>query len=83
MSDSEFISSDDSNNEKFPDDFIENIPDDSSKSENDDFSDMTDMNVSSLILEVGLFFLLGRLLLGILKFGLINKAFLFSSQRKI
>ena len=76
MSDSESISSDDSNNKKFPDDFIENIPDDSSKSENDDFSDMTDMNVSSLTLEVG------RLLLSILKFGLTNKAFLFAKDLK-
>jgi hypothetical protein len=48
MSDLESISSNDSNNEKFPDDFIKNIPDDSSESEDDDFSDMTDMNVSSL-----------------------------------
>ena len=57
MSDSESISSDNSNNEPFPNDFIESIPDDSeySDSEDDDFS--YDTNVSSLTLEVGLSFL--------------------------
>ena len=40
MSDSESISSDNSNNEPFPNDFIESIPDDSesSDSKDDNFS---------------------------------------------
>ena len=57
MSDSESISSDNSNNEPFPNSFIESIPDDSESndSEDDDFS--YDTNISSLTLKVGLSFL--------------------------
>ena len=57
MCDSESISSDNSNNEPFPNDFIEDISNYSkfSDSEDDDFS--YDTNVSSLTLEVGLSFL--------------------------
>jgi hypothetical protein len=60
MNDSESLSSDNSNNENFPNDFIENIPDDSEnekekEEEDDDLS--YEMNISSLTLEVGLSFL--------------------------
>ncbi|PKC05049.1 hypothetical protein RhiirA5_421430 [Rhizophagus irregularis] len=68
MSDSESISSDGSNDAIFQNDFIESIPDDSDSSKSED--DVYDMNVSPL----------RRLLLNILNFGLINKAFLFAKE---
>ena len=54
MSDSESMSSDDSDNEFFTNDFIENIPEDSDSSDSED--DDTDCSTSSLKLEVGLTF---------------------------
>ena len=50
MSDSESISSDDSNNEIFPNDFIDDS--ESSENEDDDFSSY-DTNILPLTLEVG------------------------------
>ncbi|RIA79419.1 hypothetical protein C1645_840740 [Glomus cerebriforme] len=54
MSDSESISSDNSNNESFSNDFIESIPDDSESSDSEDYDFSYGTNVSSLTLEVGL-----------------------------
>ena len=54
MSDSESMSSDDSDNEFFTNDFIENIPEDSDSNDSED--DDTDCSTSSLKLEVGLTF---------------------------
>ncbi|RIA83925.1 hypothetical protein C1645_833048 [Glomus cerebriforme] len=81
MNDSDTIFSDDSDDEIFTEEFLNNIPEDSDDEylSEENFS-VEDSNASTLTLEVGLTFLTWKSALIILSNGLINKRFYFQNS---
>ena len=76
MTNTESTSSDNSDNEIFTKEFLENIPEDSDSSDNEGYFNDTSYNTelnSTLILEVGLIFLTW-------KAGLMSKGFMFAKE---